>query len=57
MPDDIKDIADQMLADQPHKVCPKCNHSWVLQAVFCGYCGTKLSDIGDSNGSTTKEGV
>jgi uncharacterized OB-fold protein len=39
------DVADQMLKDQAHRLCPKCDHGWVPEAIYCGYCGTKLGEI------------
>ena len=43
--EDIKDIADRVLEVQPHKICPSCSHSWVREAIYCGYCGEKLREV------------
>ena len=42
---DVKDIADRVLEVQPHKVCPGCSHSWIWEAIYCGYCGEKLREV------------
>lgn len=39
---DVKKISDEILQNQPHRVCPKCKHLWVPAAFYCGYDGEKL---------------
>ena len=41
----VQDLADEMLKEKPHRVCPKCKHLWVQEATYCGYDGTRLGGV------------
>lgn len=38
-------LVDKIFQDQPHRVCPDCQHLWSPKTTYCGYCGSKLGAI------------